>query len=426
MLRLAQHDGNRLHILTLFLFLCCIVFSCQTNAQENPENTLEQTRSAMQETEAQRKKAEEKLAAVRKENDTLREKILAKAARIDRIEKDVLQHERESERLKKEEARLHETLTHQSKTMHRLVSSAWSLHHRPQLAAWMLPEKARERALTARTLTVTGNSLKNKMASLNDALLKQKELQENILQRTQESREHSEELEQERKELQKQLQERQKLVNEIQREQQQYAEKIAKLARDAADMQQLITSLEAERVEQKNKLFDHVSPILKPAYSPYQTAPDTTDYDALPDMPRAEAKTFIEAKGSLPLPANGRIIGKYGDRRGKNDHLKGIEIRTLPNATVTAPFEGEVLYTGNFMDYGNMVIVRHSNDYHTLVAGLSRIDVVKGQFLLDGEPIGAMGEGIELRKLYMELRRASRTVNPARWFALTKKHYAKN
>lgn len=390
-----------------------------------PATTLQQTREAMQETEKKRQQAEEKLAAIRKENDALREKILAKAARIDRIEKDVLQHEHESDRLKKEEARLHDTLSQQSKTMHRLVSSAWSLHHRPQLAAWMLPEKTRERALTARTLTVTGNSLKNKMASLNDALLKQKELQRNIVQRTEESREHSKTLEQERKELQEQLKKRQILVNTIQREQQQYAEKIAQLAREAADMQQLITSLEADRTEQKNRLFRDIQPMLKPAYSAYAPPSDGND-QALPNMPRTTAKTFMQAKGSLPLPANGRVIGKYGDRRGKNDHLKGIEIRTLANATVTAPFEGEVLYTGDFMDYGNMVIIRHSNDYHTLVAGLSHIHVTKGQFLLDGEPIGAMGNTIKLRKLYMELRRASRTVNPQKWFALTKQHYAKN
>jgi murein hydrolase activator len=391
-----------------------------------PEVTLEETRATMQETEAQQKQADARLELVRKESDALREQILEKAARIDRIEKDILHHERESDRLKKEEATLNTTLRAQSKTMQRLVSSAWSLHHRPQLAAWMLPEQSRERALTARTLSVTGKSLKDKMSTLNDALLQQKALQDTILERAKESREQSQELETERIALQKQLTERQKLVSDIQKEQQRYAEKIAALARDAADLQQLIVSLEANRSAEKDRVFSTIAPRLKPTISPYDTTGDSMDSAAYPDMARANAKTFAQAKGALPLPANGQVIGKYGDIRGKNDHLKGLEIRTLPKAIVTAPFEGEVLYTGDFMDYGNMVIIRHSNDYHTLVAGLSRIDVTKGQFLLDGEPIGAMGEEIEFRKLYMELRQASRTVNPQLWFALTKKHYAKN
>jgi septal ring factor EnvC (AmiA/AmiB activator) len=49
-----------------------------------------------------------------------------------------------------------------------------------------------------------------------------------------------------------------------------------------------------------------------------------------------------------------------------------------------------------------------------LLAGLARIDVKTGEFLLEGEPIGVMGSGDNAR-LYVELRRNNQSFNPAGW-----------
>ena len=67
------------------------------------------------------------------------------------------------------------------------------------------------------------------------------------------------------------------------------------------------------------------------------------------------------------------------------------------------------------MDYGRMVILRHSDGYHTLLAGMAKIDASVGDFLVEGEPLGSMGELEQNDHLYMELRENNQPINPANW-----------
>ena len=68
---------------------------------------------------------------------------------------------------------------------------------------------------------------------------------------------------------------------------------------------------------------------------------------------------------------------------------------------------------------GNMVILEHKNGYHSLIAGLKKIDTVVGQTVSAGEPLGFLDRGGEGRKpsVYYELRRNGEPVNPALKFA---------
>lgn len=411
-----------------YVVLGCVVALCANAALAESAN-LQATQEKIRAVEAQRAEARKELAKAKKASAKLQRDIVDKAAHINSIERDVLQQQRDIARLKAEEAKQQQLLEQRKTHMGRLVSAAWSLQHRPQLAAWMIPEKTRERALTARGLHMTTIALRQDMDALNLALREQEKLRDNIIVRRQENESRSQSLKHERAVLEASLAERQALVNSIQSQQMRHVKKIASLTDNAKNMQQLITNLEVARKEAIDKQYRGILPMNKPIWTAYDTR-DASDEPDIPDAPprpkRSPGESFKAAKGTLPLPANGMVIGQYGDKRGINDRLKGMEIRTLPAATVTAPFEGEVLFTGDFLDYGKMVIVRHSHDYHTLVAGLSRIDVTRGQFLLDGEPIGAMGNQNNSRKLYMELRNASKTINPKSWFALTQQHYAKH
>ena len=87
------------------------------------------------------------------------------------------------------------------------------------------------------------------------------------------------------------------------------------------------------------------------------------------------------------------------------------------NATVVAPFDGEVVFTGPFRDYGNMVLIKHKNGYISLIAGLGKVDTGLNQTASRGEPIGTMpasGNG----EAYVELRDAdAKPIDPSDWFA---------
>ncbi len=127
------------------------------------------------------------------------------------------------------------------------------------------------------------------------------------------------------------------------------------------------------------------------------------------------ARTFFEAKGTLPLPVGGRIISNYNESR-KTGQQKGIVIESRPEAAVISPFDGQIAFAGPFRHYGLLLIIDHGDGFHTLLAGLGSIEGSVGQLLLAGEPVGQMkNSGNEKPKLYMELRRKGTPINPIPW-----------
>ncbi|WP_417514586.1 murein hydrolase activator EnvC family protein [Minwuia sp.] len=127
---------------------------------------------------------------------------------------------------------------------------------------------------------------------------------------------------------------------------------------------------------------------------------------------------FASMRGRLALPAEGRIRSRFGEQRGVNDG-SGMVLSTRPGALVTAPHDAIVRFAGPFRSYGELLILDFGEGYHLLVAGLSGIDVVVGQWLLAGEPVGLMSNGNSAGRpeLYLELRRDGSPINPGPWLA---------
>jgi septal ring factor EnvC (AmiA/AmiB activator) len=126
--------------------------------------------------------------------------------------------------------------------------------------------------------------------------------------------------------------------------------------------------------------------------------------------------SMSKARGRLPFPAVGRLVGRYGDRMANGIIRKGVDIQTLPRAQVVAPFSGQVVFAGPFRGYGRLLIIEHGEGYHSLLAGLARIDTTLGETILVGEPVGVMGSPPKGRPvLYLELRRNGQPINPLPW-----------
>ena len=87
-----------------------------------------------------------------------------------------------------------------------------------------------------------------------------------------------------------------------------------------------------------------------------------------------------------------------------------------------------MVYSGPFRSYGQLLIINAGDGYHVLLAGMERIDVQLGQFVLAGEPVAAMASqrlasvdavaiGVAQPVLYIEFRKDGASIDPAPWWA---------
>lgn len=124
-------------------------------------------------------------------------------------------------------------------------------------------------------------------------------------------------------------------------------------------------------------------------------------------------------KGSLPWPTRGRVEQSYTALAGEPAEAfsTGWTLRAPLGTKVFAVAGGKVVHSDFLRGYGLLVIVDHGNGFHTLCAHLSRASVQLGSEVAAGELVGYLGdsESPDGPKLYFELRRNGRPLDPARW-----------
>ncbi len=137
---------------------------------------------------------------------------------------------------------------------------------------------------------------------------------------------------------------------------------------------------------------------------------------------------FANAKGQVPLPAAGAILKTFGSPDDLGGVERGVSLATPAGATVSAPADGAVVFAGVYRTYGQLLIIDAGGGYYVLLAGMDRINVQSGEFILAGEPIGVMGDGsVRMATaaavgaarpvLYIELRKDGTAIDPGPWWA---------
>ena len=108
---------------------------------------------------------------------------------------------------------------------------------------------------------------------------------------------------------------------------------------------------------------------------------------------------------------------RFGEHKNANENWRGVVVRTRAKATVVAPADGEVVFTGPFRDYGTMVLIKHRSGLISLIAGLGEVRASLNQQVLRGEPVGTMPASVN-PEAYIELRdRDSKPIDPGGGFA---------
>lgn len=261
----------------------------------------------------------------------------------------------------------------------------------------------------------------------------------------------------ERKKLESLAADRKRLAGRTEAESDRLERTVSRLSNSANDLRDLLRQIEAEReaqrrAEEERRLAEakraeaaarRAAAMPVPLVKPSVTSPNNTGTGTRtgagagqervvaalpPSQLRAQPpRVMLEPpsggprtlkQGMLTAPVQGRLTHGYGERNEPGGAARGIVLAGRPEAVVVAPFDGQVVYAGKFRGYGQILIIDHGNGYHSLLAGLGRIDSVVGQYLLAGEPVGGLGrDGDDAQELYLELRRNGEPINPLPWLA---------
>ena len=127
---------------------------------------------------------------------------------------------------------------------------------------------------------------------------------------------------------------------------------------------------------------------------------------------------FAKQRGNLSWPLEGAVLIRFGtqrdDKLGTFYESNGLEIAAKPGSEVRAVANGQVVYADFFRGYGNLLIVSHDGEYHTLYAQLDRLRKKTGDPVATAELIGHSGLSGR-QSFYFEIRHKGAPVNPLNW-----------
>ncbi|MCF1427465.1 MAG: peptidoglycan DD-metalloendopeptidase family protein [Shewanella sp.] len=113
-------------------------------------------------------------------------------------------------------------------------------------------------------------------------------------------------------------------------------------------------------------------------------------------------------------PVQGKLIGTFSPNGQGN---KGVKIAGERGAVIQSAAEGRVVYAGNALrGYGNLVIIKHSDNYLSAYAHADKILVKEKQRIDAGQAVATMGStGTNKVMLHFEIRYHGQSVNPLKY-----------
>jgi septal ring factor EnvC (AmiA/AmiB activator) len=382
------------------------------------EATQQQQRDA---TEAGRKLQEE-VAAISQDRAQLNQQLIDVANRVRDIETKIADTEARLQPLDAKESDLRKSLDSRRGEIIEVLAALQRAGRRTPPALLVRPEDALESLRTAMLLGAVVPDMHARVESLSNDLGELVKVRQAIATEHDTLASERDSMAADQKRLAALVDERQKKQSETQNDLDAEQQRASNLAKQADSLQDLIA-----RMEQELKSAAKVAALANSTV-PLPQAPGKPNTSIFKDPSRmAPAIAFASAKGLLPLPVNGTKIRTFGGSDGSGGQEKGISIATRPGAQVTTPCDGWVVYAGPFRTYGQLLILNAGGGYHVLIAGMDRISVNIGQFVLTGEPVATMGASSQVASilatapsqpvLYIEFRKDGTPIDPSPWWA---------
>ena len=346
----------------------------------------------------------------------LNQDLIDTAGRIRGIEAQVAATEARLKPLDENERSIRKSLDGRRAVIGEVLAALQRIGHRPPAALIASPEDALQSVRTAMLLGAVLPEMRHEVEALASELTALLKVRKRIAAERDRLKNEVASLGNERTRMTALVGERQKQQAEREKALDSERARAAELAHQVDNLKDLIAKLEqgldpATRAAREAARGD-TRPAMSALHDPGRLSP---------------AVAFASLRGQVPIPVNGVKLKEYGMPDGVGGLEKGVSIATRAGAPVTAPANGWVVYAGPFRSYGQLLILNAGNGYHILLAGMERISVDLGQFVLTGEPVAVMGNGSHIVAilatgssqpvLYIEFRKDGIPVDPGPWWA---------
>jgi septal ring factor EnvC (AmiA/AmiB activator) len=392
------------------------------DAIKQREQELETTRAQQKGAAEAREKLKGDIAAIGQDRSKLNAQLIDVAAQVRGVEGKVGDAEARLRTLDGREQQVRGSLDSRRSEIIEVLAALQRAGRRTPPALLVRPEDALQSLRTAMLLGSVVPELRSRAAKLAGDLGELVALRKNIASERDHLAADRDKLRDDQTRLAAFVDERQRQQAAIEQNMEAEGARAIALSRQVDSLQGLIAKLEQ----------DLKSAAKAAATATLQGAPATVDgkpnLAAFKDPARkSPAVAFASARGLFALPVNGAKIREFGGSDGSGGVEKGISLATKAGAQVTTPCDGWVVYAGPFRSYGQLLILNAGGGYHVLIAGMERISVNIGQFVLTGEPVATMGTTSQVASilatnasqpvLYVEFRKDGTPIDPGPWWA---------
>lgn len=383
---------------------------------------IEQIDQQMKGSAAEQERLKAEIEAIKNDRARLAAALLDTAGRIREVERKQSDSEARLLDLNGQEAEIRRSLDSRRGVLAEVLGGLARLGGNPPPALLVRPDDALESVRSAIVLGAVLPELKEETEELVHDLSALDQVRKQAASERDALVELKASMGEERRRLSALIEQRQKNIDEGEvalKTEQQRAEA---LAAEAGNVRDLLARMETEIAAAKRAAEAAKAAENKPPQGP------GGKLAALQDPGRLSPSiAFADARGMLNTPAGGSVVKAFGAADGFGGQTKGVTFGTRPEAQVSSPCDGWIVYAGPFRSYGQLLIINAGGGYHILLAGMDKITVELGQFVLSGEPVAVMGQGPRLAAsiglgtaqptLYVEFRKDGDSIDPTPWWA---------
>ncbi len=387
---------------------------------DDSETQLQGVQDTIKASEDQRRRIEAEIESMRNDRARLTQALIDTTARARDAEAKVADVEKRLDTALASEAAIRRSLEGRRDVIAEVLAALQRLGRRPPPAVLASPDDILKAVRTSMLLGAVVPELRAETEALASDLADLVRARQDVAQEREALARESAGLANERQRVSALIEARQSALVDATRAYDSESAKIADLARRATDLKDLIARMEREvgaaaHSADAARQADEAPPqiALGPTRDPARLAP---------------AISFAAAKGALPLPVVGALVKSFGAPDGFGGVERGLSFATRPGAIVSAPCDGWISYSGPWRSFGQLLIVNAGGGYYVVLAGMTRINVAIGQFILAGEPVASMGDGSAKTAaavaigatqpvLYVEFRKDGAAIDPGPWWA---------